>query len=197
MNFSETSALISASLLIEYWYCPRFVYFMNVLKIKQYEEKRLKVLKGREVHIEKTLQPDYLRKKIGVIKREKEVYLSSPEYGICGILDEVLFLQDGGMSLLDYKFAYNKHKFKTQFLQMVFYAILIEANFGKTVDRCYIVYTRERNKLVEYSITEKDRATVLKSVKSIRKIISGGYFPSVTSHKKKCPDCTYGNICIS
>jgi hypothetical protein len=55
--------------------------------------------------------------------QEKNVYLSDPGYGICGILDEILFFEDGKISLLDYKFAYNSHKFKTQFLQNVFYSL--------------------------------------------------------------------------
>ncbi|MCI0470474.1 MAG: CRISPR-associated protein Cas4, partial [Candidatus Aminicenantes bacterium] len=110
-EFNEFKLLVSPSLLMEYWYCPRFIYFMEVIKIRQYEEKRLKVLIGREIHEQKALQPEYLRKKLGAIKQEKKVYLSAPLQGICGILDEILFFADGTMAPLDYKFAYNKHKF--------------------------------------------------------------------------------------
>jgi CRISPR-associated exonuclease Cas4 len=196
MEFSENKRLLNASLLIEYWYCPRFIYFMNVLGVRQYEEKRLKVRMGREVHIQKALQPDYLRKKLGVIKQEKDVYLSDPEYGICGILDEILFFKDGKISLLDYKFAYNSHKFKTQFLQNVFYSLLIEGNYNTRVDHCYIVYTRERNKLVCYKIKEKDKKEVIQAINDVHHIISTGYFPGAARFKKRCPDCTYKNICI-
>jgi CRISPR-associated exonuclease Cas4 len=105
MAFSEHTRLLPASLLIEYWYCPRFIYFMEVLGIRQYEEARLKVQLGREIHRQKALQPDYLRKKLGVVRQEKDVYLSDPGLGICGILDEILFFGDGSLSLLDYKFA--------------------------------------------------------------------------------------------
>jgi len=120
LNFKESNLLLDASTMMSYWYCPRFVYFMKVLGIREYQEKRLKVLRGREVHEKKALQPEYLRKKLGVVRREKNVYLSDPECGICGIIDEILFFGDGTISLLDYKFAYNRHKFKTQFLQGVF-----------------------------------------------------------------------------
>lgn len=196
MEFSEHTRLLQASLLIEYWYCPRFIYFMNVLGVKQYEEKRLKVRIGREVHENKALQPDYLRKKLGVVKQEKRVYLSDPMHGMCGILDEILFFQDGKISLLDYKFAYNSHKFKTQFLQNVFYSLLIESHYKAGVDFCYIVYTREKNKMVRYEIKERDKKEVFQSIREVHRIISTGYFPKGTGFKKRCPDCTYKNICI-
>ena len=196
MEFSEHTRLLQASLLIEYWYCPRFIYFMNVLGVKQYEEKRLKVRIGREVHENKALQPDYLRKKLGVVKQEKNVYLSDPVHGMCGILDEILFFQDNKISLLDYKFAYNSHKFKTHFLQNVFYSLLIESHYKVGVDCCYIVYTRENNKLVRYEIKERDKEEVFRSIKEVHRIISTGYFPKGTVSKKRCPDCTYRNICL-
>jgi len=196
MEFSETNVLIPASLLIEYWYCPRFIYFIDVLGIKQHEEKRLKVLKGREVHKKKALQPEYLRKKLGVIRQEKDIYLSDPGYGICGIIDEILFFGDGTISLLDYKFAYNKHRFKTQFLQSVFYSLLIEKHYNIKVNSCYVVYTRDKNKLVQYAIGGKERQTVLESIQEVRQIISRGVFPNGTRYKRRCGDCTYKNICI-
>lgn len=196
IDFKENRLLVSASLLIEYWYCPRFIYFMKVLGIKQFEEKRLKVLMGREVHQKKSLQPEYLRKKLGVNRIEKEVYLSDPANGICGIIDEILFFQDESISLLDYKFAYNKYKFKTQFLQNVFYSLLLEANYSTEINRCYIVYTRDKNLLVKYDISKKDKQEVLETVKKVSHIIKEGFYPKTTGYKKRCADCTYRNICI-
>ena len=181
---------------MEYWYCPRFIYFMEVLAIAQHEDKRLKVKLGREVHRQKSLQAEYLRKKIGVVRQEKGVYLSAPSYGICGILDEILFMEDGSISLLDYKFAYDKHKYKTQFLQSVFYALLIEHHYHTAVKCGYVVYTREKNKLVKYDIGPGDKKEVLAALKEVRRIMAAGYFPPATRSKKRCPDCTYRKICV-
>lgn len=181
--------------MMSYWYCPRFVYFMKVICIREYQEKRLKVLKGREVHEKKALQPDYLRKKLGVVRQEKNIYLSDPGTGICGIIDELLFFADGTISLLDYKFAYNQHKFKTQFLQSVFYSLLIEKNYNAEVSCSYVVYTRDNNKLVRYPIGDKDKKSVLDSIDKVRRIISRGYYPKGTGYKKRCGDCAYKNIC--
>ena len=98
-----TAFSITASDILEYLFCPRFTYFENYLDIPQHEEKRFKVQKGRTVHEEKErINPEYLRKKIGCIERKKAVYLSS-ERGIRGIVDEILFLNDGSAAPLDYK----------------------------------------------------------------------------------------------
>ena len=63
------------------------------------------MLKGREVHegVER-VNKDYLRKRIGCVKRESSVELSSEKYCLKGIVDEVLTLSDGTMAPLDYKY---------------------------------------------------------------------------------------------
>jgi len=45
---------ITASDILEYLFCPRFVYFQNYLDIPQHEEKRFKVQKGRTIYEDKT-----------------------------------------------------------------------------------------------------------------------------------------------
>ena len=69
---------VTASELLEYLFCPRFIYFMNCLCISQHEERRYKVQIGREVHTQReTTNIDYLRKKIGCVGKELGVWLSS------------------------------------------------------------------------------------------------------------------------
>jgi hypothetical protein len=48
--FNENQYYITPSEIIEFLYCKRFIYFMKCLGIRQYEEKRYKVQKGREIH---------------------------------------------------------------------------------------------------------------------------------------------------
>jgi CRISPR-associated exonuclease Cas4 len=91
---------MTASDILEHLFCPRLTYFELYLKIPEHQEKRFKVQKGRTVHEDKMrLDPEYLRKKLGCVEREKAVYLSS-KCGIRGIVDEVLFLDDGMLPLL-------------------------------------------------------------------------------------------------
>ena len=187
---------ITASHLLEYLYCPRFIYFENVLDIPERQEKRFKVEVGRKIHEKvRKVNPDYLRKKIGVREKKSDVFLSS-QMGIRGIVDEVLFLKNGSGAPLDYKYAEYKDKiFKTYRLQLVFYAQLIQDNFYVPVNRGFIVYTRSKNKLIEVPIQEKDYKELEKIIEDILVVIQRCRYPKPTRYKRRCPDCCYRNIC--
>ncbi len=187
---------ITPSHIIEYLYCPRFTYFEYVLTIPQYEEKYYKAMKGREVHDEKlNRNKEYLRQRIGVEEKFTDRYLTN-DY-LRGQVDEVLMLSDGSMAPLDYKFAEYKEKiFDTYKTQLICYALLIESNFKRKVNKGFLVYTRSGNKLLEVSIHDIDKRNILKIVEEIKNIIANNYFPKATKFKLRCIDCTYKNICI-
>lgn len=189
---------ITTSDLIEYFYCPRFIYFIYCLCILQHEEKRFKVQKGRDVHkVRSNTNVTYLRKKLGVIKKEIEVPLNSETNYIHGIVDEVLTLEDGSMSPLDYKFAEYKEKlFTTYKYQSCVYALLIKENYKKPVEKGYICYTRSNNLIKEIVYSQSDFVTVIDIINEILKIIQTGYFPKKTKYAGKCVDCCYANICV-
>lgn len=187
---------VTPSHIIQYLYCPRFIYFEYVLTIPQYEEKSYKVMRGRDIHDEKLEQnKNYLRKKIGVVKKHLDQYLTNEL--LRGRVDEVLLLENGTMAPLDYKFAEYKDKvYDTYKTQLFCYACLIEENFKKTVGCGYLVYTRSKNKLIKVEITEDDKNKVNLCATEIQKIINKNFFPKATKYKKRCLTCTYKNICI-
>lgn len=189
---------VSPSLLMEYLFCPKFIYFMHSLCIPQREEKRKKVLIGRELHKERSkTNIDYLRKRIGCIKKEINVYLSFQRLKIHGEVDEVLTLNDGTMAPLDYKFSeYKDFLFKTHRFQSIFYGLLIKENYNSPVKRGFICYTRSKNLLKEITFKENEFEELLKIIDEIIKIRLFSYFPKGTKNKNKCIDCTYRNICL-
>jgi len=153
------------------------------------------VQKGRQIHENKTLQnADYLRERIGVIEKLQNQYLTN-DY-LRGEVDEVLTLNDGTQAPLDYKFAQYKDKvYDTYKTQLYCYAILIEGNFGKEVNRGYIIYTRSKNRLIEVNITASNKDKVKKDAENIIDIISNNRYPKATRYKKRCITCTYRNVC--
>ena len=187
---------ITPSQIIEYLFCPRFTYFEYVLKIPQYEDRHYKVKKGRNIHDLKMIRnKDYLRSKIGVVKKYQDQYLANKL--IRGRVDEVLQLSDDTMAPLDYKFAqYKERVYDTYKTQLYCYAVLIEDNFKMPVKKGYLVYVRSKNKLIEVSITDNDKTRVKEVAEDILKIISENFYPRATKYKKRCVSCTYRNICI-
>ncbi|WP_304511768.1 CRISPR-associated protein Cas4 [Desulfobacula sp.] len=186
-------------MLIEYTFCPRFIYFMFALDIPQREEKRFKVIKGRKIHEQKaSFNKEYLRKKLGVVEKQSNVYLSSNRYHIRGIIDEVLTFADNTMAPLDFKYAkYKEINYKTQKIQALCYSLMIEDNYGKKSNRAYIIYTRSKNKLIELEFNEKDKSELKKSIKEVIHILKTGFYPRRASSIKRCVDCCYKNICES
>ncbi len=187
---------VTPSHIIEYLYCPRFTYFEYVLCIPQYEERHFKVEKGRQIHDLKLEQnKDYLRKRIGVTEKYADQYLTNNL--LRGKIDEILLLNDGTMAPLDYKFAKFADKiYETYRTQLECYAVLIENNFHKKVNKGFLVYTRSLNKLVEVKISESAKSEIHRVCTDVINIVENNYFPKATKYKQRCLGCTYRNICI-
>ncbi|PMP86373.1 MAG: CRISPR-associated protein Cas4 [Thermodesulfobium narugense] len=190
--------MITPSEIIEHLYCPRFTYFMHCLNIAQHEELRYKVLKGRELHEnrEKT-NVEYLRKRLGCVRKEISVYIASKTLGVRGIIDEVLFLSDGTLSPLDYKYTEcNDFIFKTHRVQSTVYALLIMENYGQEVKKGFICYVRGGNRIKEIIYSQNDFNFATEVIAEIFDIIIKGFFPKKTTWQNRCLDCCYRNICI-
>lgn len=199
MNTAETQGTYSTPLeVVEYLYCPRFIYFMNCLAIPQHEDRRFIVLKGREVHEERRQRnPDYVRKKLGCVAKDADVYLVSDRYHLKGKVDEVLHLRDGTLAPLDYKFTeYKETVYRTHRYQVILYGLMIEDTYQAGVHRGYICYVRKGNVVKEVEIGVQERQEAAAMVADILTIIQTGRFPKRTPHAVRCLDCCYGNICV-
>jgi len=194
----NSSLSITITQVLEHLYCPRFTYFEHVLTVPEGQERRWKVQRGREVHLERAMvNKSYLRKKLMVIERHFDVLMASEKLGVRGIADEVLAFEDGTMGPFDYKFAKApKVPFRNQKMQCVLYGMLIEEKFGKPVNRGYLCYTRSNYQVAEVAIDAKSRSEALKSVAEIVDVIQRGLLPKATSCRARCVDCCYRNICI-
>jgi len=177
-------------------FCPRFIWYQEVLNIPENQERRFKVQKGRQVHADKERQnPDYSRKKLGVIEKQRQVYLGAEQLPFRGVVDEVLTFADGSMAPLDYKFAvFNERIYKTYRTQAIIYARLIHEIYQVEVTRAFLVFTRSGNQLVPLTITRADFDNLTIIHKAMVAIMKGR-FPAATRQKTKCADCCYRKIC--
>lgn len=197
--FCETPAIsITITQAMAYLFCPRFTYFEECLGIPEHEETRFKVLMGREVHARKVkMNPEYLRKRINVVRKAASVYLASASLRLRGIVDEVLWLADGTLAPLEYKFAeYRPYVFTTHRTQLCLQGLLISEVFRATVNRGYLVYVRSKNFLREVPFTAKDFLRARRTVEDVLEIIQNGYFPRRRGTPAQCADCCYRNLCV-
>ena len=189
---------ITVSDALEYLFCPRFVFFMHCLGIPQREERRYKVLKGRELHESREkVNRDYVRKRLKCTGKEISVYLTSRRHHLKGEVDEVLFLEDGTAAPMDYKFAeWKKTVYRTHKYQAALYGLLIVEHYGVEVNRAYVCYARSNHHVEEINLGGKDYKRAEQMVRDILMIIQRGYYPDGTKQKARCVDCTYRNICV-
>ena len=195
---NDSGSIIRISDVLEYLFCSRFIYYMYCLDIPQHEEKRFKVIKGREVHeTRKLTNRDYVRKKLNCMRKDSDVFIASKQHHIKGIVDEVLFLEDGTAAPLEYKFAEYKDKiFKTYKFQLVLQALLIRENYSIEVNRAYICFTRSNSLVKEMEITTTDFKKAEKIIEEILDIVQKGLYPKTTISSRTCVDCCYRNICV-
>ncbi len=182
--------------ILNYLYCPRYIYYQYVLGVPQYEEKYFLVLKGREVHDLKTVRnKEYLRKRIGAVKKEIQPYLANGQ--LRGVPDEVLWLKDGTMAPLEYKFSpYEERIYEPVRQQLIAYSVLIEDIYKKPVNKGFVVFVRSKNHLETVEITYQDKQQLRQTVSDILRIIEEEIYPPATRNKKKCLNCTYRKICV-
>lgn len=194
MNYTEDIDFsVYPSMLQEYLYCKRFIYFMFVLDIPQREGSRYKVLKGREKHEEKS---HYKYVPVGTLEKKTNVTLYSDKHRLHGVVDEVHFLVDSTAAILDYKFAeYKGVIWDTLKYQAVLYSTLVEDTYNVKCRKAFICYTRSQNKTVELKIEPEDYNRLFEFCDEIEYIIDRGFFPDVMVNENKCSDCTYRNIC--
>jgi len=194
----EQEIFITVSDAMEYLFCPRFVFFMHCLDVAQREERRYKVLKGRELHKSREkVNRDYVRKRLDCVRKEIAVYLTSRKYHLKGEVDEVLFLEDGTAAPMDYKYAeWKETVYRTHKYQAALYGLLIMEHYGVDVKRGFVCYTRSNHHVEEINFRDKDYKKARQIVREILMIIQRGYYPEGTKQKARCVDCTYRNICV-
>lgn len=197
MDLDFGGPLFTVSDVLEHAFCPRFTYFENYLQLPEFQERREKVRRGRELHaVREATNRAYLRKRLGVVDKKIDVSLVSERLHLRGRADEVLFFRDGTAGPLDYKFARDPGRvYRTLRLQSAIYGLLIHERFGVAVRRGYIVYTRSNNRCVEIEFTADDFRSVGETIANMLKIVRRGHLPK-RAPPSRCADCCFRRICV-
>jgi CRISPR-associated exonuclease Cas4 len=197
MDLDFHDVLLTPSDVLEHLFCGRFTFFERHLLIPEFQERREKVRRGRDLHaVREVTNRAYLRKRLGVKEKRIDVSLTSTRHQLRGRLDEVLFFEDGTAGPLDYKFAkYPGRIYTTLRIQSAIYALLIRENFGVPIRRGYIVYTRSKNQVIEVTYAPEDFERIGRVVREILDVVQRGTLPR-RAPASRCADCCYRFICV-
>lgn len=197
MDLDFKVLLFTVTDLLEHLFCPRFTYFEKYLRIPEHQERRKKVVRGRDLHAQRAkANPTYLRKRLSVVRKLTDVELASSALHLHGKVDEILFFKDGTCGPLDYKFTtFRGRLFRTHRLQLAAYGLLIQQVFNLPVERGHIVYTREGNHVETVQFRRRDSVAIQSALNEMVRVIQSGWLPRRRG-PRYCLDCCYRNICV-
>lgn len=183
--------------IVQYFYCPRKVYYLKVLGVPFKTRRKMEV--GKE---EDALEEDRVgdRKTIYGIERSlvKEIihniYLEDPGLGLAGQVDTLLHLNGGEYVPVDSKYTEEAVVHRQYRKQLAAYSLLVDRAFGCRVGHG-IVYFIKQKAAVCIEIPEFEKKALIKDIESIRKILVGESIPR-KSAESKCGYCEVAKFCV-
>jgi len=182
--------------LMNFHYCPRLIYFENVLKIPQVTT--IKEFKGRELHqaFEQKSKRNKIVKEFPKLPKQYDVYLESANLNFRTVLDCLMIDKQRNEAFpLEYKDAKKPEKIYWTFKIQVFAeSLLVKEMLNYSVPAAFIKFEHSGD-LVKLLISEKELSKVKETVYEINKIIETERIPDSTPFQKRCKDCCYWRIC--
>ena len=183
---------ITAADIMNYEYCPRIVYFTRVLKLPQ--TKSAKQNKGLEKDF--SFKKDTNRNKI--IKGKSHNPNLIRKYNISLETDEFatkidcLLVNNEKKEAYPLQLKYSKKPkcayYRTQKLQLMFEAMLIEKVIKYKVPYGYIKYELS-GELVKVNL--ENRQLLFETIEKVKNIIKNEFYPEATKYKKRLVDNCY------
>ncbi len=180
-------------LIRQYLFCPRVVYFLEVLNIPKMapiwvNEGQKHHAKQAELFKRRTLARFGLEN----AEFENQVLLKDEKFDFYGISDGVI-ISDTHVYPVEVKL----HGFAPTFsqkMQLIAYGVLAKNVFEKECDLGFILFENNA-KTVPVKITNEDEARLLKLIGEIVLCIQKGKLPHSNANEAKCTQCEFENYC--
>jgi CRISPR-associated exonuclease Cas4 len=186
-------ALLPVTELKQWAYCPRVVFFHQVMPgVGQPTYKMKEAVRAQEMieslEMRRTLR-EYGLESAG---RQFGVWLTNDELGLSGKLDLLLKGSDQ-CAIVDFKLTSGEVG-ENHRMQLAGYACLVEAELGLPVQFTFL-YRIPDNKVSAVPITETLKVHVKTAVRSIRRLQETQEMPAPTEVRSRCTECEYANYC--
>lgn len=189
--------IINAWEIVQYYYCPRKIYFLRTLGIPPL--KKRKMMEGQEEHL-KEIKRIKERKTIFNYSQEdiKAIYyklsLEDHDLGLAGQIDLVIELKNNKILPVEIKYSDHMSVFIGRKKQITAYAILLEKKFNRIIDEG-ILYFPDQNKQINLQISYEDKEHLIRDLEKIRNLIISEKIP-VKSNIERCNYCEVSKYCI-
>jgi CRISPR-associated exonuclease Cas4 len=185
--------LLPVTELRQWTYCPRVVYFHQVMPgagqmtFKMREGLRAQDLIGN-LEMRRTLREYGLEG----AERQFGIWLENEKLGLTGKLD-LLLKGEKTAAVVDFKLTSGgvgeNHR-----MQLAGYALLVEAAMGLSVEKTFLFRIPD-NKVYTVEVTTELRARVVEVVGDIRRMKEEEMMPEATEVLARCVECEYANYC--
>lgn len=179
--------------VVEYAFCPKFTYFINVLGLDQYEQKRGTVSAGRKLHL---LHERNNLNYIPYADKGKKLVASkfySEKLDLSGKIDEAIETDDE-IILIERKYSDTCDISKTLLVQLGLLSILIEENLGKPVKKAVVIFNKTKRKQIPVVIDDVIKNHSLEILENTKKVIQMGIMPDA-DFDNRCLNCCFRKIC--
>lgn len=185
--------MIGVSLVRQFVFCPRIVYYNLFTNIKPIFPRQVSL--GKEYHAlqDKMLQSRSFKKlyiDYDLIINNK--YLEDEDLGICGSVD-LAFVTKDEVIPIEFKHIKTKPNY-SHILQLVGYGILLSKHYKKDFSRAFVVYSNNI-KFYPILITQKQKQDFLDIIGNIEAMYQKDILPNSNANNAKCLQCEYLNYC--
>jgi len=188
--------LVTVSDIVQYYYCPRKVYFLRVLGVPFVARRKMEY--GKDIH-DRERRRMMERNRIYGFKRElveeviQKLRIEAAEIGLVGQVDVALKLKTNEYLPVDTKYTDEVEVQRQYRKQLHAYALLLDHKFNTNVTRG-VIYFAKQHRLRLVRITGEDKKTLLREVDEIRMMISTEATPRKVS-PEKCGYCEVKKYC--
>lgn len=183
---------IPVNLIRQWCYCPRVVYYMEMISTPIYRPAWVK--QGEDFHeLERKL---WQRRNLSRFNLESgtvyhNIKLKDEDLGLHGISDMAIETEEA-VYAVEFKLSVSNKK-KGDQLQLTAYAMLLEKHLSKLSSVGFLVGKGKVLHTIE--IDTNKRKEVIEIVNKIRKMLQNGLKPQSSATVVQCCTCEYINFC--
>jgi CRISPR-associated exonuclease Cas4 len=187
-----TDHQVTITLLKQYMYCPRVVYYETCTP--GIRPRTYKMQAGEDAHKrerERASRRSLVAYEVLDGERRFDVRILSPALDLSGLIDEVVLTAHEAI-VVDYKLA--AWTGDNHLVQLAAYGLLAEEAFNLPVHRGFIYLLKPR-RFETVPIDEPLRNSVMETLQNVQYIRLREYMPPPVEQRSKCLSCEFRRFC--